>query len=270
MSVTRRRAVRWGVLALSALATAGPATAQTDGIAQYRAALSKIFVWKYAAFPVFRQSALIPGTVLRVEDETIRLASSRCYPAQKAGPYRGITDYRDGMAISRSADLKITGDLLSKKVAEVEAAAKMGLTTTTSLLVSPLSANPFVRDLADLRKIARDPECDLILRLLDRKEGGYIIAFDVLHGVVRYQVGLEASAALTVAARAQLLATIAKTFGVKDADIGVGVQRVSFAVAASPAPQTLAIVPPGIPQGRARAHYRLPAGKEGRRPRNRG
>ena len=65
----------------------------------------------------------------------------------------------------------------------------------------------------------------------------------VLHGVVRYVVKIRTQGNVVASARSQMLATIAKVFRITEAEIGVGVDTLSFSVAESPAPKTQAIVP---------------------------
>ena len=263
MSGAKRLMTGWCVVVLLACAFPSSAVAQNEGISQYRAAVTRIFIWKYSAFPIFRQNPIFPGAVVRLEDETIKLDPARCYPGHKGGNYRAINDYTDGMAISRSSDLRLKGDLLTKKIAEVETNANVKTDLATSITVTPLSEDRFMPDTTALRSIASDSSCQLILQLLDRKTGEYVIAAEVLHGIVRYQVGLTMAATVSAAARSQLLAAIAKTFQIKDAEIGVGLQRVSFSVAKSPDAQTLAIVPPGFHKDElARITYYL-QGKRG-------
>lgn len=239
--------VRCALVALLTCGSAAPAYAQNERLAQYRAAVTKIFLWKYSAMPIFRQNPVFSGTVLRLDNETIRLASDRCYTQPRpADRYRGINDYRDGMAISRDANLLVQGNLLSKHIAAVEAGTGVKFTLTTAITVSPLSIDSFRPDSRALRKVGSDPECQFIVRLMDGKESGHVLAAEVLHGVIRYQIELGMATSVTAKARSQVLATIGKVFNLTAAEIGVGIDMVSFSVAASPAAQTLAVVPDGF------------------------
>lgn len=246
MRFTARAISITGMIAVVALGAASSATAQNANIQQYRAAVTKVFLWKYAALPIFRLNPIFPGTVVRIDNETIRLDASRCYPTHQGGRYRGINDYRDGTAIANHGDLSLGGALLSKHLAQLEVGIGVRVGSTISITVSPLSSDRFMPDAAALRKIAADKECQLILRVLSGAETGYAIALEVLHGVVNFEVTLRHAANADAKVRAELLARIGKIFNLNSAAIGVGVDTFAFSVATSPAPQTLAIVPDGF------------------------
>lgn len=240
MDTSWRKALCASVLAV--LALTAPAAAQ-DGIRQYRAAITRIFLWKYSAFPIFRQNPIFPGSVVRVDNETIYLSPERCYSHKQGGNYRRIADYDEGMAIATTADLRIKGEVLSKHVAEAEAKAGVKFAASTLITVSPLSLDAFQPDTAALEKIKPDEDCKLILRLLSGETGGYIVAANVLHGQVRYLLKTRMESNASVSARSEMLARIAKAFAIKEAEIAVSHGEAAFSVASSPAPLTLAIVP---------------------------
>jgi hypothetical protein len=227
-------------------AAAVPAAAQ-DGIRQYRAAMTKIFLWKYHAFPIFRTNPIYSGSVVRVTDELIELQPSRCisYNPAPSQRYKRAQEYQDGMAISTAADLRVKGALLTERIADVEARAAMKVQASTAIKVSPLSSDR-VPDVQALRTLKPDPACQVIPRILSGQPEGMFIAAEVLHGEVVYAVTLHLQSQLSAAARGPLLAVIARAFAIKETEIATSADQVSFAVASTAAPQTLAIVHPNM------------------------
>ena len=242
MSSMKRRAI--GATLVAVLVATCPTTVGAqDGIRQYKAAVTRIFLWRYSALPIFRRNPIFPGSVVRLSDEAIYLAPERCYAQPQAGQYRKIGDYTEGMRIAASADLRVKGQVLSKYLAEIEAGTGARIVAETRITVTPLSLDSFKPDAASLRKIKSSSECGVILELLDGRKGGYVVAAEVLHGALQYRVQLALASSVDVAARSKIVAQITRVFGIREAEIATTGTTVSFAVAASPDPQTLAIVP---------------------------
>jgi hypothetical protein len=214
-----------------------------DPIRQYKAAFTRIFLWKYSALPIFRENPIFPGSVVQLSNETVYFAPDRCYDRKQGGQYRRIADYADGMAVSSNADLKIRGALLSNSLADIQAKAGVTFETSASMTVSPLSLDTFKPDAAALRTVKPSEECKLVLRTLDGEATGYVVAAEVLHGTLDYVLKLSLGAKLDASGRSKLLALISKTFALKETDVAVSADTAFFSVSAAAAPQTLAIVP---------------------------
>jgi hypothetical protein len=237
------RTVIWTGLVLFLIGVcSAPASAQ-DGIKQYRAAVTKVFVWQHHAFPVFSLNPVFPGSVVQLSNEGVYFVPERCYSDPQYGQYRRITDFIEGVAIAIDADSQLKGVLLSKHLAEIQAKAGVRLEALKRIEVSPLSRDDFRPDLAALRNIKPSPECQLIPQLLDGTKGGYVVAAGVLHGQVRYRLEVRWRANLDAAIRSDVLARIAKAFVLQEAELKTTTDGVSFTVVASPGPQTLAIIP---------------------------
>ena len=55
------RAILFGILFLVAT---NSFEARAQSIQQYKAAVTKIFLWRYLAFPIYRQNPIVPGDVI--------------------------------------------------------------------------------------------------------------------------------------------------------------------------------------------------------------
>jgi hypothetical protein len=51
------------------LMAAAPETKGAENIRQYRAAITKIFLWRYQALPIFRLNPVFPGDVITLKNE---------------------------------------------------------------------------------------------------------------------------------------------------------------------------------------------------------
>jgi hypothetical protein len=233
-------------VALIVALTASVTPTEAQNIAQYKAAVTRVFLWKYQALPIFRLNPVFPGSVLRLDNETLYLAPDRCYPGKQGGNYHRAPNYTDGQAVAVSATLQVRGQPLTKLLADISAGVGVKFATSTAITVSPLSTDDFRPDTASLRKINTQADCQIIPQLLAGTQGGYIVVSQVLHGVIRYAITLDVAGGVTAALKPTLLAKITNTFGIGEPEIGVGVEHVSFAVAASPAPMTLAVVPEAL------------------------
>ncbi|MBI1179717.1 MAG: hypothetical protein GC201_04110 [Alphaproteobacteria bacterium] len=219
-----------------------PAQAGTN---QYRAALVKLFLSNYQAFPVFRANPVFPGDVLQLNE--VRLLSYRtCYgrTGQKAGNYVALPGYSQGLAVSSNLDVKVGGKAIDRQIAEVEADGRLAMAKTVSLTVNPLAVDRFEPDAAALDHWARDnPDCKVIGDLLSGRAGGLFLVAEVLHGQVRFGLSGSFSGSLGVAAQGDLLTVVARAFSIDKASVTVSGSRMTFETADSPAPHTLAVVP---------------------------
>lgn len=214
-----------------------------ENIRQYRAAMTKIFLWKYSALPIYRLNPLFPGDVILLKNETKYLAHKRCFKNMKGGNYRGIQRYTDGMQINLSVDLKIKGELLHEKIAKINAEGKGKIEDVGSITVSPLSVDSVVPDSKELYHIGPDPACSIIPDILDAKKQGFAVADSVLHGQVNVTLKAKLSGSFGAGAEGELARRISSVFGLRQADVRIVADSVSFAVSESPQPMTLAIVP---------------------------
>ncbi len=237
-----RKVMLPGLVLLLVFGGSATASAQ-EGVKQYRAAVTKVFLSHYYALPVFHLNPVFPGSVVRLSNETLFLAPERCYANPQRGQYRRLGDYTGGQTVAVGADLKLKGELLSKHLAEIGANTGVKLEASKRIVVSPLSVDSFKPDAAALRNIRQSEDCNLILRLLDGQTGGFVVAAEVLHGQVRYRLEISWRTSLGAAVRSDLIARIAKVFAFKETEIAIASDTASFTVLASPDPLTLAIIP---------------------------
>jgi hypothetical protein len=122
----------------------------SDDFQKYRAAITKIFLWQYKAIPIFRLNPLSPGDVVQLDNETTYLSHSRCYSNLNPKPL-DIQPFESGMSVSTSAGLKVKGELLTKKIAEIDASVDAKTEDGMIITVKPLSESR-VPDIATLSK----------------------------------------------------------------------------------------------------------------------
>ena len=206
--------------------------------------MTEIFLWRYSALPIYTINKLEPGDVMRLDNETKYLARDTCYDSLKPSPYRGIRDFREGLAVSTAIDLKIAGELLHEKIAKIDVEGKASFAQTAIVTVSPLSVAEINPDVMALRKIKSDPPCRVIPDILDGKLGKYAIVAFVLFGKVNVALSANFSGSLSAQGKGELIKALAKSFGISEADIAVSGSVVSFAVSESPGNLPLAYVPP--------------------------
>jgi hypothetical protein len=234
-----------------------------DGDRQYKAAVTRIFLWKYAALATFKENPIFPGSVLELRNDHVLFEPDRCYARPQGGHYVGTDEFHEGMTVATSAVVKVAGDVLSKRLAEVQAETGLTFNATVSIQVAPLSLDRFRPDAAAMRDIKPIPQCQLILDLLDRRTGRYLVVEEVLHGTILYEFKLDVGSALDASARSALLAKVAKLLSLKQAAIHVSNNIAFITVAASPAPKTQAVDPENLSHEElARVTYFL-QGKKG-------
>lgn len=233
----------WGLLAAFLLA-AGNAQAQSNE-AQYRAALTRALLGSYQALPLFRLNPVYPGDVLTLNNETTFVRQAACYPHVKVPNYRGTRSFQGRDALSLSGGLRVGGELLSKKIAEVEAGAKVKFATTGTIRIDPMSLDQ--QDVATL-KSARfaDPNCKVINDLLAGMPNGKALVQQVLHGRVDLVLTSSLDASLDAKAKAEALARVTGVLKLNQADISVAGGTASVVVSESPAAMSLAFVPYGF------------------------
>jgi hypothetical protein len=213
-----------------------------DTIRQYKAAMTRIFLWKYYAFPIFRQNPLFPGQILQIGNEQLYLTG--CYSNQIDGNYKGIDEYLDGMLVATSITAQIKGEILAKHIADVEAAGDMRLEQTSVLTVSPLSLDRFEPDTCAMSNWEKTKNvCALIGDLLDGTAGRYFLIAEVLHGKVNFLLRANFATSLSASGRTDAIVKISRLFGINEAGIGVSASGASFTVSSSPDSKTQAIVP---------------------------
>jgi hypothetical protein len=180
-----------------------------------------------------------PASVLKIA----KLFLSEPYVTKQGGNYRRMNDYTEGMAIATNANITVKGELLSNRLAELKAKTGGKFQISPLITVSPLSLDTFKPDTAALRNIKESYDCNLILKLLDGESSGHVVAAEVLHGQIRYNLTLNWGTNFDASGQSTIIASITKVFGIKQAEISTSTNTVSFTVAAFPAPQTLGIVP---------------------------
>jgi hypothetical protein len=209
---------------------------------QYRAAMTQIFLWQYHAFPVFTLNPVFPGDVIRLDNETIVLDHRRCYPNVAVGRYVAISPFVTGLESSVSIGASVKGELLSDKIAEIDASGSAKFADTMAITINPL-AQDRARDVGALRQIAGDKECQHVLDLLDGTAAGDVVVYSVLHGIRNFSMSASFSGNLSAGAKGELLALIEKAFSLKEVEISVSRDSASFTVSESPGPMSLAVVP---------------------------
>ncbi len=212
-----------------------------DDSLRYHAAITKIFLSNYQAIPVFRLNPLSPGDVVQLDNETVFLSHARCYPGLNPMPL-AIQPYETGTSIGISGQLKATGELLSKEVAQVTAGVSATVADTATITVSPLSETR-VPDIQTLRNFANDPGCAIIPALLDKSIGKYIVAFGVLNGRVRFALTTTLSGQIDAKAEGEIIKLIAKSFSITDAEVKVTGNSASFVLTGLPGDLPLALIP---------------------------
>ena len=230
------------LIAIVAAISVAASPAFADPIRQYRAAMTKIFLSNYYAFPIFRQNPLFPGYLIRADNETPYLTT--CYPDQKNGNYVATNAFTSGLAVSTAIDARLKGQILAKQIAELEAGGAMGFEEVSVVTVNPLALDPADPDGSALNDWDKSkPECEIIGKWLRGEVGKYFLVEQVLHGQVLFQFRANFRVAVDAKARSEALKRIAKVFAINEAAIGLSLSSASFAVARSPDPMTLAVVP---------------------------
>lgn len=210
---------------------------------QYRAVMTKIFLSNYHAMPVFSLNPVFPGDVITLKNETKYLDHHLCYPTVKVGKYIAIQDYNEGTDISLSGNLKVGGELLHKKIAEIEAQGNVRFARTGLVSISPLSKEEVTT--VTLQAPSRDTRCRIIGDLLSGNAKGYALTQRVYHGRSRISVNSKFGAGVGATAKGELLKKLASVFKVTEPEIKVSGNGASFAVSESPDNMSLAIVPAG-------------------------
>ena len=195
--------------------------------------------------PMFRLNPIFPGDVIMLKNETEYVSHKACYPKVPVGKYKAIQAYKSDDSIGLAGDIKIGGELLHKEIASIEAGGAATFESTGAIIVSPLSIDGV--DLATLSHAnSANPDCRIIQDLLSGKARGTALTQQVLHGRVNILLTTKPEGSLDAQAKGELLKKIAGTFKIREAEISVSGNKASFAVAESPDPMTLAIVPSGF------------------------
>lgn len=240
-----RKSIRLGIIMIcTAMALAEPVRAQTDGL-QYKAALTRIFLWNYYAFPLFRQNPVFPGEVIRIDNEKMVLDHhAGCYSGLLNGNYVATKPYTGGMEVALSGQLRGKATLLDDMIAKVEAGVSGRFGKTASLRISPLSIDDAEGGSQVLKNWDRNKSnCSLIGETLSGKPTGHFLVAEVLHGQVRHELTISFDADLSAKAQSDVGARIAGAFSVKQVDVAVSARRASFEIVETPGAMSLAIVP---------------------------
>lgn len=243
---SRRASLAIAAVAAAALLVGVRPALGAENIRQYRAALTGMFLWKYSAIPVFVLNPLYPGDVVQLKNETKYLSYDRCYRNMTGSHYRQLEDYADGTTITTDVDLKIAGELLTAKLAKIDAEGKAAFESTTLIKLSPISVDVARPDVAALRHVTGGPDCQLIPEIMDGRGGGFALVANVLQGRVNLLLSAKMSGSLSVEAKGELAKLLAKSFGITEAAITVSGDMVTFSVSESPAPKTLGFVPANL------------------------
>ena len=137
-SLVRNAALGW--LLLLACSVAATPAKSGDAIAQYKAAMTRIFLWKYYAFPIFRENPLFPGYVIAISNEVPFL--TECYSNQINGNYKKIDEFNEGTAVDVGVGTAIKGDIFARSIAEIQASGSLKVSRTSVITVAPLSIDP--------------------------------------------------------------------------------------------------------------------------------
>ncbi len=185
---------------------------------QYRAVVTKIFLSKYHAIPAADLNPVFPGDVITLKNKTKYLDHSVCYPNIRVGKYTAIEDYAEGTDLSLSGDLKVGGELIHKKIAEIEAQGNVKFARTGVITISPLSKE----EVTTVRLKApneRNSECRIIGDLLSGKTQGYAVTQRVYHGRTRISVNTHFRAGVGATAKGELLKKLANVFKINEPEI---------------------------------------------------
>ncbi len=152
-----------------------------DGVQQYKAAVTKIFLGLYGAFPIYYTNPIFPGDIVSMEKEGIKKRG--CYKNQINGNYVAINGFMTGLNVGRGIAAEVSGELLSKRIAGLEAGGKVTVDYQMKMTVSPLSVDRPDPDQSSLNKWNKaDRDCQMIGDLLVGRTGGYFLVSEVLHG----------------------------------------------------------------------------------------
>jgi hypothetical protein len=220
------------------------AAAQSAENSQYRAVMTKIFLSRYRAMPVFSLNPVFPGDVITLKNETMYLKHHRCYPNVRVGKYTALQDYNEGASISLSGDLKIGGELIQRSIASVEVQGNIKFASTGSMILSPLAKDE-VDTMTLQNPNTRDANCRIIGDLLGGKAKGFVLTQRVYHGRTRISVTSNFGAGVDATAQGELLKKLANVFKISEPEIKISGQKASFMVSESPGSMSLAIVPTG-------------------------
>jgi hypothetical protein len=135
----------------------------------------------------------------------------------------------------------VKGELLTRKIASVEAGANVKVESVISLTISPLAVDDAT--LIRLRAIKPVKNCSIITSLMDGKEGRYVVVQQVLHGKVNLGMSGKIGVAIDAKAEGELIKAVAKVFSISEGAVRVTGSSISFVVSESPDEMTLAIVP---------------------------
>lgn len=216
--------------------------ANADGqISQYKAAVTKVFLEKYTAFPIFIKNPLFPGDVVAINNEELKARG--CYKKIPGGNYKGTQDFSEGIDVSSDIDARIGGVVIGKRVADVNVGADATFAETVRLSVSPLSLDsaPDANALLDWDRT--QSKCHIIDQVLAGAPTGLFLVSEVLHGKIDFSFTVNFSSTISAKAKSDLLARIAKSFAIDEASIGVSLSSAVFGVSTSPDNMTLAIRP---------------------------
>jgi hypothetical protein len=243
MTLKRTALLRALTVALMAISVLSAAPAYSvELIQQYKAAMTKIFVWQYRAFPIFVENSIFPGYVIRIEDEKPLLRT--CYKKQIPGNLVGIQGYIEGLDVASNIDAKIGGVIPNKRIAEIEAGTDAHFSSTSLLTVMPLSLDRSEPDGASLQDWNRSNQnCSIIAGLLAGNVPEYFLVEEVLHGKVNFSNTVNFSDSINAMAKSDLLAKISDAFAIDVASISVSSSSFAFSVSTSPDNKTLAVRP---------------------------
>jgi hypothetical protein len=212
------------------------------GLAQYRAAMTRLWLQNFHAFPIFAQNPIFPGSVLDVRSEMIELAPDTCYKHHDVR-YKALPDVSLGESLATRADLRVGGNLLSAYIARAEAEVDARFARAAVLSISPLSDATFWPDLAALSRMSKLPVCQPIRDVLAGQGAGRILVGKVYHGQVRYSLTGQLSGDISLEAQSTVSAKLVKIFSVDKADVVVSGSSISIFATGSSGPLTLAVTP---------------------------
>ncbi|MDK4737223.1 hypothetical protein [Rhizobium sp. CNPSo 3490] len=212
-----------------------------EQISQYKAAMTKVFLEKYAAFPIFIKNPLFPGDVVAINNE--ELVARGCYKKIAGGNYKGTQDFSEGIDVSSDIDARIGGVVIKKRIADADVGADVTFAETARLSVSPLSLDsaPDANALLDWDRT--QSKCHIIDQILAGEPTGLFLVSEVLHGKVNFSFSVSFSSSISAKAKSDLLLKIARSFSIDEATIGASISSAVFGVSTSPDNMTLAIRP---------------------------
>ncbi|QKK15421.1 hypothetical protein [Rhizobium indicum] len=210
---------------------------QSQGIYQYKAAMSRLFLGGYRAMPVYRANPVWPGDVIQMDNESIIVTD--CFAGQKGGNYIEIRNAGDTVTVGTGVDVDLAGSALSARLAALKASGHVQISDEIKISATPLSHDPIEGGESALLKWNRaKSNCAIIEDLYHGRQSKYLLVGEVLHGKVRFEITGHVDAGGNLQAKARLEGIIPV-----ELNVSTKVSLDSLMVTTSKDEMTLAVIP---------------------------